>query len=307
MDLKDLKMFLHLSRTLHFGKSSRELHISASGLTRAIQRLEQECGATLFERDKRTVKLTDQGAMLRDFASDVTDRWAVLSEQLHADGQVHGVLSLFCSVTASYSFLHGLLQRFRNEYPRVELQLHTGDSAQAIARVADGMDSLAIAARPERLPDNISFLSLGDSPLVCIGPATDCPLRDRLNEAKSTGIYNWQQIPLIVSETGLSRVRLEQWFHERSIRPRIYAQVSGHEAMVSMVSLGFGLAVVPRVVVDSSPVGDLIEVLPLMSELEPFTIGLCALHRKLSNPLVKAFWGIAEASVAPLQAQTKCV
>lgn len=298
MDIKDLRMFLHLTRTLHFGRASRDMHISPSGLTRAIQRLEEELDVVLFERDNRTVRVTHAGEALRDFAGDVLDRWSVLQGDLQAHNELlNGQLSLFCSVTASYSFLHELLQSFRSVHPQVELQLNTGDSALAVQRVADEHEDIAIAARPERLPDNLEFLPLGRSPLICIGPVAPCPVSDRLQQAASSGEYDWSTLPVVMQETGLARARVERWFSERGIRPIIYAQVSGHEAMVSMVSLGCGIAVVPRVVVDNSPVRDRIQVLEVMQELEPFEIGLCALRRRFANPLLKAFWAVAEQGV----------
>ena len=82
------------------------------------------------------------------------------------------------------------------------------------------------------------------------------------------------------------------------MRPDIYAQVSGNEAIVSMVSLGFGIAVVPLLVVQNSPIADKIQVLQVKPELEPFTIGLCALKRKLRNPLIRAFWELAQVPVS---------
>ena len=54
MDYDDLRLFLHLSRTLHFGRTSRECHISPSALSRTVQRLERELGWPLLERDHRT-------------------------------------------------------------------------------------------------------------------------------------------------------------------------------------------------------------------------------------------------------------
>lgn len=298
MDIKDLRLFLHLSKTLHFGRTSREMHISPSGLTRTIQRLEDELGVGLFERDNRTVRITRAGEIVRDFAGEVLDRWTVLQGDLQTRSMVlRGQLSLFCSVTASYSFLHELLQSFRSVYPQVELQLNTGDSALALQRVVDEYEDIAIAARPERLPDNVDFLLLGKSPLVCIGPVVPCPVSRQLDTDVASGEYRWAELPVVMQEAGLAKARVEQWFADRGLRPEVYAQVSGHEAMVSMVSLGCGIAVVPRVVVDNSPVRDRVRVLPVMQELQPFEIGLCALRRRFANPLLKAFWEIAEQSV----------
>ena len=55
MDLRDLKMFLHLAESRHFGRSARAMHVSPSTLSRQIQRLEEDLGQPLFVRDNRTV------------------------------------------------------------------------------------------------------------------------------------------------------------------------------------------------------------------------------------------------------------
>jgi len=67
MDLRNLELFLHLADSLHFGKSADAMAVSPSTLSRAIQRLEQETGCVLFERDNRSVRLTPAGGKLREF------------------------------------------------------------------------------------------------------------------------------------------------------------------------------------------------------------------------------------------------
>ncbi|KPQ21962.1 MAG: IlvC transcriptional activator IlvY [Halomonas sp. HL-93] len=57
-----------------------------------------------------------------------------------------------------------------------------------------------------------------------------------------------------------------------------------------MVSLGFGIGVVPKIVLDNSPLVDRIRVLDVTPELEPYDIGLFTLTKNLKNPLVDAFW-----------------
>ena len=68
MDLRDLKLFLHLAESRHFGRSSKAMHVSPSTLSRQIQRLEEELGQPLFQRDNRTVQLTSAGEQLKNFA-----------------------------------------------------------------------------------------------------------------------------------------------------------------------------------------------------------------------------------------------
>ena len=294
MDLRDLRYFLHLSDTLHFARSSRELHVSPSGLTRAIQRLEQELEVNLLERDNRSVALTPAGVLLKEFARQSLGEYSRLRVSLQEQAEhLRGRLSLFCSVTASYSLLHDLLARFRQGFPSVELQLHTGDSAEALRRVVDNLDDLAIAALPDSVPPKLASFPLTQSGFVCVGPVAASPVRQLLENVRSEDDVDWSTLPVIMPETGLTRSRVEAWFSARAIKPRIYASVSGHEAMVSMASLGCGIAVVPQMVLDNSPMRDRLQILPLMNSLQPFTIALCAMQRKLSNPLIAAFWSIA--------------
>lgn len=293
MEIKELHLYLHLCKTLHFGKTSREFHLSPSTLTRIVQKLEHEVGDSLFERDNRTVLLTASGHRFREYAIETIDRWLALKRDLQQQSDLlAGRLSIFCSVTASYSFLHELLDQFRLKYPAVEIQLHTGDTALTIQRILDEDEDVGIAARPDRLPDKLHFRTIRQSPLVFIAPLASCPLRELLGGGSDK--LAWDRIPLILSESGLARARVNQWLREREIRPNIYAQVSGNEAIVSMVSLGFGVGVVPQLVVENSPMRAKIEILRVEPELEPFSIGLCTLKRKLNNPLIKAFWDMSQ-------------
>lgn len=300
MELRELQLFLHLSTSLHFGKTSREHHLSPSSLTRMIKKLEEEVGSPLFERDSRLVKLAPAGVLFREFASETLQRWSDMQRELrHRTDTLAGTLSIFCSVTASYSFLHGLLDQFRENYPDVDIQLRTGDSAQTIQRVLDESEDVGIAALPDALPDKLVFRTIKDSPLVFIAPRAHSAVREQLHGMRvHGGGLPWGQIPLVLSETGLARARVDDWFRSKTIKPHIYAQVAGNEAIVSMVSLGFGVGVVPELVVENSPMRAKIEILKVSPALEPISIGICTLKRKLSNPLIKAFWDMSNELAA---------
>ena len=95
---------------------------------------------------------------------------------------------------------------------------------------------------------------------------------------------------MILSEEGISRSRVDQWFRQRHAKPKIYAQVSGNEAIVSMVSLGFGIGVVPKIVIDNSPLIDKVSIMDLQPELEAYDVGLFTLKKNLATPIIKAFW-----------------
>ncbi|MDT8427375.1 MAG: HTH-type transcriptional activator IlvY [Pseudomonadales bacterium] len=294
MDIKELQLFLHLSKSLHYAKTSQDCHVSPSTLTRVVQKLEQQSGCLLLERDNRTVRLTREGVMFREFAVAVMDNWQQFQAEVSTSvSSLHGELSVFCSVTASYSFLHELLDRYRADYPEVEIHLHTGDSAMAVQRIQEELEDISVAARPDKLPGNLEFKEIGQSKLVFIAPLASSEARKKWGFKSLADISDWQGIPFIASESGLARQRTDRWFRAKGVKPSIYAQVSGNEAIVSMVSLGFGIGVVPLLVVQNSLLGSKIEILDVSPPLEPFSIGLCTMKRKLGNPLVQAFWNLA--------------
>lgn len=298
MDTKSLRVFLSLAETLNFGRSGEQLHMSISAVSRSVQRIEDELGRRLFERDNRSVRLTAAGRQFREYAQSTLDEWQKFNRDFSSKGgEIQGELSVYCSVTASYSVLATILEPLRKRHPGVDIKLHTGDQADAIERISAGQEDVAIAPHPGQLPAKIEFQALTSSPLLLIVPDIPCAIAEALSEVcHADHSFHWSEIPMIVAERGLSQQRLQNWFRSNSIRPNIYAQVSGHEAIVSMVGLGLGVGVVPELVIDHSALRDKVRVLEMVPALEDFSVGLCSLQQRLENPLVKAFWEVAALS-----------
>jgi LysR family positive regulator for ilvC len=295
MDDRHLKQFVTLADSLHFGRASEASHVSPSALSRSIRQLETEVGASLFERNNRSVSLTHAGGVFLEYARDALSQWDVVRNNLmQQSGELHGEVSMYCSVTASYSFLFDLLSQFRRDHPRIEIKLHTGDPEHALERVLAGDEDIAIGARPDTLPNGLAFKSIAVSPLVFIKARSGQAANEMIDHARLIAAEPdtdlWAVTPLILSERGVSRRRVDQWFREQGIQPNIYAQVAGNEAIVSMVSLGFGVGVVPLIVLENSPLAREVEVLDIKPELEPYDVGLFTLEKKLRNPLISAFW-----------------
>ena len=77
---------------------------------------------------------------------------------------------------------------------------------------------------------------------------------------------------------------------DRAEEPAPYAEIEGHEAILSLVALGSGVGVVPRLVLEQSALRDRIVEIPVRPALRWFRIGLCVRERSLANPLVAAIW-----------------
>ena len=290
MDIRSLTLFQHLANTLHFGKTAATCHVSPSTLSRAIQRLEEQLGSQLLIRDNRSVILTAEGKKLLAYADHQIEQYESLKLSLNeAQQQLSGSLNIYCSVTASYAYLPPLLEKFRQAHPKVEINLDTGDAADGIDQIKGKRVDLAIAARPDDLPASIHFQTIASVPLAVVVPTMNCAVKKNLQSDS----IDWEIVPIIMPEHGVARKRFEQWFRQKHAgRPNVYAQVSGQEALVSMVALGFGIGLSPIVVADNSPVKDLVDLLP-NTQIQPFDLGLCCFKRNLRDPVVAAFLSMA--------------
>ena len=286
-EYEPLRQFLELSRSLHFGRAARACHVSPSALSRSIQRLEAQLDETLFEREHHRVSLTPAGAQFRRHALAVLEEWQRYETvRTTNEREPTGTVHIYCSVTAAQSVVPELLADVRRRHPGIRIELATGYVSDAIDQLRGGAIDVSVAALPDRLPAGIASRVLGTTPLVFVAPRAEGPVRD----ASSRRRVDWSRVPLVVPAYGVTREYIDDWLDHKSITPSIYAEIEGHEAIMSLVALGCGVGIVPKLVLDNSALRDQVEELWVTPQLPPVRIGLCVRERSLANPLVAAVW-----------------
>jgi LysR family positive regulator for ilvC len=293
VNIRELELFRHLASSLHFGRTSLECNITPSGLTRTIQRLENDLGEQLFFRNNRSVYLTPAGMLFKEYCEETIGNWHLFRSQLKSDTILRGELSLYCSVTAILSILPQIFRKFRKAHPEVMIHVQTGDAAKALTKLQSREVDISIAALPDEQPDGLEFIKLLETPLLFIF-AKFFPETIIYQQ----GEINWEATPVILPADGLSRTRAEKWFADKGIRPYIYSQVSGNEAIIAMVSMGCGIGIVPRLVLDKSSLINEVEILEISPRLKSFTVAACTFRKNKCNPLVQSFWKIVETEAA---------
>jgi LysR family positive regulator for ilvC len=296
VDYDSLRLYLHLSKTLHFLRTSRECHVSPSTLSRSVQRLEQEAGWPLLERDRRSVKLTPAGARFAEHARDTLERWERLQRDLggKSGGDLKGTIAIFASATACQSFLPDILSGFRQRYPEITLKLETGYAADALEMLDQGRVDVTVAALPRTVPRALVSRVLLHTPLVFVAPTAPCEVERRCTARP----LDWDGLPVVLPSGGLAREAADRWFKRHRATPHLYGELPGSEAILALVSLGCGVGVVPRLVLDKSPLRTNVRVLPFgqgQDDLGEFRVGVATQRRKLTSPLVRAFWSVIEA------------
>lgn len=296
MDLDDFRYFEELARILHFARTAKNLGMSASALTRRVQGLEEQVGRELLIRDHREIKLTEAGVRFRTFARAQLDQWEQLQNELRNDVSAPvGELKIACTVTACHTLLPNLLSEFRELYPNITLRLHTQDASRSLIQLEAGEIDLAVIPTDDEMPAGFAKIEIAYTELSFIAPAASPYLE--LSKSKRKSDLN--ELPFVVPLAGVEHSRLSAWLRHNHIDPHIVAEVRGNEGVIAMVALGSGVALVPRLVLENSPLRAKVVELPHLRPPSGYEISLCARKSSLLRKVVELFFKHTEAHRAP--------
>lgn len=293
MDTYDLKRFLTLANNLKFNQTASKCSVSQSALSRTITRLEDELGVRLFNRNNHSVSLTEAGKIFKEYAENYLNNFNEIKQKLkNLNHPLSGKIRLYCSVTASLFLLPQLLNKFRNLFPQIEIKIETGDAAIALEKLVNDDVDLSIAALPKHLSKELTTIELAKIPLIFIAP---CQIPTSWYENNK---LSWKNIPYVLSEQGELRHAINSWFVKHKIlNPKIYAEVAGHEAIVSMVALGLGVALIPQAVIEQSLLSNSVQTILVPDDIEPFNVSLCIKPQSLKKEHIKAFVNLIENTI----------
>jgi DNA-binding transcriptional LysR family regulator len=173
MELRHLRYAIAVAEELHFGRAAERLNMSQPPLSQQIQQIEEELGVKLFERTKRSVKITAAGQTF------VAEARAILKHMEHAAKAAvrasHGELGrlMVGTVTSTdsgfYKVLVDILQRFAGRYPDVHIGLRTLSVTQQLSDLKEDRLTVGFVTLPIHDP-LLSVKNVHYEPLVVALP-----------------------------------------------------------------------------------------------------------------------------------------
>ena len=146
-----LKVFRTAAEHLNFRKAAEELFLTQPAVTLQIKALEDDLGVRLFDRTAGRVALTPQGALLLVYAKKISGLVREAEQELGTeDGSFAGELFLGISTTIAQYVLPRLIGAFRDENPRVQLSLHSGNTGEIVDLLLRGEVSIGLIEGPAR-------------------------------------------------------------------------------------------------------------------------------------------------------------
>lgn len=284
MSIKKYEAFVMTARLGSLTKAAEVLGSTQSRVSHVLADMEAEYGFSLMNRGRGGVQLTEAGAMLFPLMEEVLQKNRNLEAMIKdireaAAGTVR--LGTFSSVAVHW--LPGMIQMFQSRYPRVKLEMLSGDYSDIDQWLSDGSIDLGFVTLPA--PENANVIPLAQDPLVAI-----LPKGHRLAAMDTVSIQKLESEPFI-SLRQSSNHDIHRALDKAGVQPSIRYTTKDDYALIAMVRQGLGISIVPELLIGNRRDG--IEVRPL----EPSASRTIALAIPKSDPL-PAVTAFAETAVS---------
>ena len=242
MDADDLRVFQSVALTGSMNKAAAELNTVQSNVTARVKALEAELGFALFERTNRGVVLTPAGQRLLPFAARAARLLEDARRAVTDEGTPSGALVIGSLETTAALRLSPALAEFAVTYPAVDLSLRTGTSCELVDQVLDRSLDGAYVCGPVHHPDLLVEPFFCEELVILTAPAI----------ADFEILAAKPDLKIIVLRAGCSyRLRLEAMLAQRGIVGVRQLEFGTLEAIISCVSAGLGVTLLPRALLGS--------------------------------------------------------
>lgn len=245
MDISQLKCFLAVADTLHFGRAAQALDMLPASLGRQIRSLEERLETRLFLRTTRNVSLTEAGLAILEDARTLVAQSDRLDEKIRSIRKSETpILKVGAIDSASAGLMPQLLQHFRVEHPDIDVQLIEQKTIHLLPKLLSGSLDIAFCRPPDVRDPRITFRTLFYETAVLALPA-DHPLSQR----SEITIEDIADAPLIVPDRRSrphSHDLTIKLFLDAGLTARIAQVAEEKHTIVNLVATGAGLAIVPR-------------------------------------------------------------
>ncbi len=228
--IRVLKNFLAVTRHPSVAAAAREIGLTPAAAGQQLAQLEEELGISLFDRNKRSLVLNNQGRALIEPIQEIISRYESLGSQFKSG--LSGSLTVGALVSTLMGQFGKTLEQLKRQYPELEIKISTGLSSDFLQQVMDGiLDAAIVAESPYALPKNVQWTFLYEEQMIFIYPKG----KDRT------------ALPFIRFEPRTWTGELvDQVIRSNQLEIENSIVVNSVEAIIELVRQGLGYAIVPK-------------------------------------------------------------
>ncbi|SFK62094.1 LysR family transcriptional regulator [Rhodanobacter glycinis] len=238
---KQLRAFVATVKLGTLSRAAESLYLSQPTISLQLQALERELGATLLERRRRRINLTDAGEALYELARPLVEGWENLDRdfQAKAKGLQAGRLVVAAGTSTIQYLLPELVRRYRQRYPAVQLQLANVTGKDGLAMLREDKADFAVGSMLD-VPNDIAW-----APVRHYDPMLIAPLDHPLAQKSSITLQDLSPYGLILPPQRLSTYRLvDLVFQQQQVPYHVAIEVGGWDVIKEYVAMGMGISIV---------------------------------------------------------------
>jgi len=246
INLHQLKIFHTVARSSSFSRAAAELLISQPSVSIQVGELERQLGADLFELVGKSVRLTEAGRVLDDYAARIL---ALIDEARGAVDELKGLrrgrLLLGATPTPGTYVLPPLLGRFKEQYPGIEIILHIKETRRIQEMLLAHELDLGVVGGKVGFPDLESSVFLTDELVLVVAPSHRFAALPAVRGADLAGE------PFILRERGSgNREVVDDALHQAGVHVTPVFELEGAEMVKQAVAANLGISILWRCAVD---------------------------------------------------------
>jgi DNA-binding transcriptional LysR family regulator len=244
LKLRQLTYFIVVAEELSFRRAAERLFITQPPLSRQIKLLEDTLGATLFDRDRQGVRLTEAGhSFLADARALLRESEQVLVRFKPQPLDTKVTLTLGITTVIDVGLFAGIDTAFEKIYPSIRVIVKPQISAHSIRDLNQGVIDVAVIGLPSRA-EGLTVEHLCDDPLVaCIASSHPAARKRRIS------ILDLQHDHLYWFDRRLNPAYYDYCQHvfkQVGFNPQRVPEPADHHVLLGLIAAGQGIALVPR-------------------------------------------------------------
>ncbi len=263
-----------------FQKAAEVLNLTPSAISHAISNAEKELGFPLFHRNKNGVTLTSYGENLEPYILTVLNSDAKLQQAiLEFNGLTNGAVKIGTFSSFCCSFISNLVSTFKKKHPNIEITIYQGTYDDVYNWIKTGVVDVGFLS--ESSCKDLEFTPLYEDELQCIVPKGFETKQKKYIDISEIANQNF------VSQHESTDADIQNVLHKYNLHIKSSCHVVDDLSTIAMVSAGFGICVMPKLVMQNIPYEvDCYSFKPM----EYRRIGICYQNKELMAPAVKSMY-----------------
>lgn len=293
MEVHQLRYFCAVAETSSFTRAAEREQVAQPSLSQQIMKLEEELGVRLFDRLRRTVRLTDPGQLFLPRARAILAELRAAKEEVaERQAKMSGAVCVGVIPTIAPYFLPARIAAFLRKYPETSITVVEDVTVHLLDRLRSGLVDMAILALPARGHDLDCFPLLSERLYAIL------PKGHELARRRSVTMKELRHEPfLLLRDDHCFRETAIEVCKRARIAPQIVFESGQFSSILGMVAAGLGVSVVPEMALERRPDCSFVEI---ADERASRTVGVAALKEHYLGRAQQVFLAHLRA-----QAQTR--